>query len=374
MTFIEDTLTITKKEIKVFLKNPMFGIVRSLIFPIIWIVFFAYGFGGSLSHVPLAIVTENGGQHAQELINLLSTGDTFDIKFTEYQSSLRNFEAKKVFAVVVIPSDFDQQVDHNSGKIYLLMDYTNPNIASAIKAKVDSSVSVLSKEIIISNIHDPAVLNPVNVEQEIFYGRGVKYLDFLAPGIIVQTIVFSAMFTGGISLLMDREFGTLKSLLVAPISRSSIILGKTLGGVIESLISGVSTLLIILLLGIKIKSSFLMFLFVPFIMILVAFGFIGMSTVVATRMKKFEQFVMVTQILILPLWFVSGAIYPIQSMPSWMRVIATLNPMTYAVDALRSIILRGVIIQSLMRDIIILILFSTFMFLLGVLSFKRTIE
>ncbi len=374
MTFIEDTLTITKKEIKIFLKQPLFGIVRSLIFPIIWIVFFAYGFGGSVSHIPVSIVTENGGYHSQQLINLLSTSDTLDIKFTEYQTSLENFQAKKVFAVIVIPKDFDQEILNNKAKVYLLLDFTSPNVASTVKAKLESSVNILSENIVISKLQDPAMLHPVSVEEEIFYGKGVKYLDFLAPGIVIQTIVFSAMFTGGISLLMDKEFGTLKSLLVAPISRSAIILGKTLGGVIQSLISGFVTLIIIVVLGIKIKYTVLMFLFVPLIMILTAFGFIGMSTVIATRMKRFEQFVLVTQIFIMPLWFVSGSIYPIQSMPNWMKVIAAVNPMTYSVDALRSVMLRGVIWESLALDVLVLIFYSTLMFLLGVLSFKRTIE
>jgi len=374
MSFLEDTLTITRKEIKIFLKQPAFGIARALIFPIIWIIFFAYGFGGSVNNIPLAVVMGNNGQYSQQLIDSLSLGDTLDISFTEYQKSLEDFQAKRVFAVLIIPEDFNNQIVSNNAKVYLLLDFTNPNVASAIKTKVESSANALSDKIIISKLQDGNILNSVSVEEEIFYGRGVRYLDFLAPGIIVQTIVFSAMFSGGISLLMDKEFGTLRSLMVAPISRGSIILGKTLGGVIQALLSGVVTFIIILLLGIKIKSSILLFLFVPLIMILLAFGFIGMSTVIATRMKRFEQFIMVTQILILPLWFVSGAIYPIQSMPNWMRVIASVNPMTYAVDAMRSVILRGIILESFLVDIIILIVFATIMFLLGVASFKRTIE
>lgn len=374
MSFTEDTITITRKELKIFLKQPAFGIVRSLIFPIIWIVFFAYGFGGSVNNIPVAIVSEGDGTYTQQFIDSLSLGDTLDIKFSEYERSLKDFQSKKISAIVIIPKDFDNQVQSNDAKVYLLLDFTSPNVASAVKTKVESSANALSDKIIISKLQDSSLLNAVSVEEEIFYGRDVKYLDFLAPGIIIQTIVFSAMFSGGISLLMDKEFGTLKSLMIAPISRGSIILGKTLGGVIQALISGFVTFIIILLLGIKIKSTALLFVFVPLIMILTAFGFIGMSTVIATRMKRFEQFIMVTQILILPLWFVSGSIYPIQSMPNWMKFIASVNPLTYAVDALRSVMLRGVVLEALAVDIAVLIFFSTTMFLLGVLSFKRTIE
>ena len=372
MSFVGDTFTITKKEIKLFIKQPLFGVARSLLFPIIWIVFFAYGFGGTPHSIPVSVVKEGTGVFSQDVVDGLATGDTFDIKFSQYENSIKDFEAKKILALILIPKDFDDNVKSNDAKIYLILDSTNPTLAATVKSKVESTVQSISKSIMVSS--GDSISDPIQVEEQTFFGRGTRYLDFLSPGIIVQTIVFSAMFSGGVSLLMDKEFGTLKLLMLAPISRASIILGKTLGGVIEALIAGFTTLIIILLLGIKIKYNPLLIIFVPLIMTLVAFGFIGLSTVIATRVRRLEQFIMMTQTVILPLWFVSGAIYPLYSMPDWMQVIAKLNPLTYAVDALRSLMVRGVIIESIIPDILVLILFSSIMFLLGVLSFKRTIE
>lgn len=373
MSFVQDTLTITKKEIKLFVKQPLFGVARSLLFPIIWIVFFAYGFGGTLHSIPIAVVKEGSGAYSQQLVDGLATGDTFSIKFSQYENSLKDFQAKKYSAVVYIPKDFDDSVKNNAAKVYLTLDSTNPTLASAIKSRLESTAQGMSRNIIIAKTGD-SIVDPITVEEETFYGRGIRYLDFLSPGIIIQTIVFSAMFSGGVSLLMDKEFGTLKLLMLAPISRASIILGKTLGGAIEALISGFITLIIVILLGIKVKYDIMLVVFVPLIMTLVAFGFIGMSTVIATKVKRLEQFIMMTQTIILPLWFVSGAIYPLDSMPNWMQVIAKINPLTYAVDALRSIMIRGAIIESIIPDVLILISFSTIMFLIGVLSFRRTIE
>lgn len=367
-TVVKDTLIITKKEIIIFLKQPVFGVVRSLLFPLFWIVFFAYGFGGTLHSIPIAIVNDANGVYSQQVINNIATGNTFSIQFLPYYKALNDFQAGKVYAVLYIPSDFDTNFKSNNAKMYLSLDATNPTVYSAVRSYVETSAQKVSGEI--NLVQNP----PINLDENIFYGEGIRYLDFLAPGIIIQTIVFSAMFSGGVSLLMDKEFGTLKLLMLAPISRTSIIMGKTLGGVIEALISGFVTLFIIIVLGAKIEFSLLFFLAVPLIMMLVAFTFIGMSTLIATRLKTFEQFILVTQLVIQPLWFVSGAIYPVNSMPNWMQTISTVNPLTYAVDAIRSVMIRSNQITPIIPDISILIVFSIIIVLIGIRSFKRTIE
>lgn len=367
-TVIEDTLTITKKEILIFIKQPVFGVVRSLVFPLFWIIFFAYGFGGTLHSVSIAIVNDANGIYSQQVVNNIATGNTFNIHFLPYDKALNDFQAGKVYAVIYIPSGFDTDFKNNNAKMYMTLDATNPTLYSTIKSNVELSVQKVSGEI--NLVQNP----PINLDEEVLYGKDIRYLDFLAPGIIVQTIVFSAMFSGGVSLLMDKEFGTLKLLLLAPISRTSIIVGKTLGGVIQALISGFVTLFIIIILGARIQFSVLLLFAVPFIMILVAFAFIGMTTLMATRLKTFEQFILVTQLIIQPLWFVSGAIYPINSMPGWMQAIATVNPLTYAVDAIRSVMIRGDLIMPIIPDVTVLLIFSTIIVLIGIRSFKRTIE
>ncbi len=365
-SFVRDTLTITRKEMLLFVKQPVFGIMRSVLFPIIWIVFFAYGFGGTLRAIPVAVVNEAGGAFSQQLVDAISIGGTFDIHFLPYYKALEEFQSSKVSAVINIPADFDSGVKSGSAKAYLIMDSTNPTLSAAVLSKVQTSVQGVSTAI--------SIVHPASLDTEVFYGREIRYLDFLAPGIIMQTIVFSAMFSGGISLLMDREFGTLKLLMLAPISRSSIILGKTLGGVIEALVSGFMTLLIIIVLGVKIKYNLLFFFVLPLIMTLLAFAFIGLSTLLATKLRRLEQFVLVMQITILPLWFVSGAIYPIYSMPDWMKAIATVNPLTYAVDGIRSVMIKGNLLAPIIPDIVALTVFSAIVLLIGIMSFKRTIE
>jgi len=369
---IQDTLTITRKELVVFLKQPIFGITRSLIFPLVWIIFFAYGFGGTLHSIPIAIVNDANGVYSQNIVNNIATGNTFIIHFLPYDKALEMFQAAKVFAVLYIPSDFNTNIPSGNAKMYLSLDQTNPTLYATIKANVEISAQKVSQQI--NLVQNNLVPKPgINVDETVFYGEEARYIDFLAPGLVIQTIVFSAMFSGGISLIMDREFGTLKLLMMAPISRTSIIIGKTLGGVIQALISGLVTLLLIILLGAKVVYSMTLLVIAPLIMILIAFAFIGMSTLIATRLKDLVQFTLVLQLLIQPLWFVSGAIYPIYSMPGWMQTFASVNPMTYAVDGMRSAMVRGGSIMSITPDILVLIAFAAIILYVGVRSFRRTI-
>lgn len=372
MSIAGDTWTITRKEMLIFIKQPVFGITRSLIFPLVWIIFFAYGFGGTLHSIPIAIVNSANGAYSQNVVDNIAVGDTFTIKFLTYDKALESFSAGKVFAIVYIPNDFDSGIQAGTAKIYLSLDQSNPTIYSLIKSDIELAAQKVSQQISLvqSNLANP----PVSVDESVFYGEEARYIDFLAPGLVIQTIVFSAMFSGGISLLIDREFGTLKLLMMSPISRISIIMGKTLGGVIQALISGFVTLLIIILVGAKVEYSVSLLFAAPLIMTLMSFAFIGISTLVATKVKELQQFVLVLQLLIQPLWFVSGAIYPIYSMPNWMQAFATVNPMTYAVDAMRMIMVRSSNIMPITTDIVVMMFFATLISYLGIRSFKRTIE
>jgi ABC-2 type transport system permease protein len=369
---IRDTLTITRKELLVFIKQPLLGITRSIIFPLVWIIFFAYGFGGTLHSIPIAIANDANGVYSQSIVNNLATGNTFSIQFLPYRNALQAFQDGKVFAVVYLPPDFNTNINAGDAKVYVSLDETNPTIYATIKASVEAAAHQVSARI--TTVQNVVQSSQVTVDEEVYYGAETRYLDFLAPGLVIQTIVFSAMFSGGISLIIDREFGTLKMLMMAPISRTSIIMGKTISGVVESLISGLVTLFIIILLGAKVEYTIGLALVAPLIMILISFAFIGLSTFIATRVKDIVQFTLVLQILIQPLWFVSGAIYPIYSMPDWMQAFASVNPMRYASDAMRSVMIRSGALMPVIGDLMVLLAFAVIISFIGIRSFRRTIE
>lgn len=163
-------------------------------------------------------------------------------------------------------------------------------------------------------------------------GEGGDYLHFLAPGIVAMSILFSSMFTG-VSVLWDKQFGFLQEVLVAPISRFSIIIGRTLGGATTALIQGFIILIIAIGLGVPISSFFGLLLTIAF-MILIAFTAVGFGLIIASKMQDFHGFPLIMNLIILPLLFLSSAFFPVTSNET-MKIIAFFNPLFYMVDGLR---------------------------------------
>jgi len=165
---------------------------------------------------------------------------------------------------------------------------------------------------------------------------GDDYLTFLAPGIIAMAILFSSMFTG-ISVLWDKQFGFLQEVLVAPISRLSIIIGRTLGGATISLIQGFIIFAIAIFLGVPIASVSSL-LFTIIFMVLLAFTAVGFGLVIASKMSDFQGFQIIMNLLLMPLLFLSSAFFPIATnlgFPPIIRTLVFLNPLFFMVDGLR---------------------------------------
>jgi ABC-2 type transport system permease protein len=196
---------------------------------------------------------------------------------------------------------------------------------------------------------------------------GVDYIRFLVPGIIGMSILFSSTF-GGLSVLWDREFGFLKEIMVAPVSRVSIVLGRITGGATTALIQAILILGISYIMGFKIMNVSSIFLAVAF-MILIAITFLGMGLIFASKMRDMQGFSIVMNFVIFPLFFLSGALYPLENFPAWLRYISKIDPLTYGVDGLRAALI-GVSSFSVFSNFILLVIFSSVMIFLGAYFFE----
>lgn len=163
-------------------------------------------------------------------------------------------------------------------------------------------------------------------------GEG-DYLSFLVPGIIVQTLLFSGVFWG-IQILFDKRFGFLKEMLVAPVSRTRILLGNALGGATISLIQGVLVFIISFALGFRVEEWAL----VPvalLMMVVLSLTLTSFGAAIASMVEDFQGFQVINNFLIFPLFFLSSALYPLTNVPYFLKVISAVNPLTYAVDGMR---------------------------------------
>ncbi len=196
---------------------------------------------------------------------------------------------------------------------------------------------------------------------------GVDYLQFIFPGIVAMSLIFSAMWSG-ISIIWDREFGFLKEILVAPIPRTSIVTGKIMGGATQAMVQGGITLLFAPLIGVKITLAG--FFALLGIMLIISFALSSMGIALASRIYSYEGFGTISNFVIMPLFFLSGAVYPVQTLPSWLKVIVSLNPVTYGVDLMRGAVL-GVFQFPIFLDLLYITGFGVIMAMLAVFLFRR---
>ena len=202
---------------------------------------------------------------------------------------------------------------------------------------------------------------------------GDDYLAFLAPGIIAMAILFSSMFTG-ISVLWDKQFGFLQEVLVAPVSRFSIIIGRTLGGATIALIQGFIILFIAFGLGVPIAGISGLLLTIVF-MVLSAFTAVGFGLVIASKMENFQGFQIIMNLIIMPLLFMSSAFFPIATNPDIPNIIAKLsffNPLFYMVDGIRGSLTGLNYVVDPLVNLVIVLGICIFMLGLGSYFFSKS--
>ena len=197
-------------------------------------------------------------------------------------------------------------------------------------------------------------------------GKGVNFTEFIFPGIIAMTLLFTSVFSA-MSIVWDREFGFLKEVMVAPISRWSIAIGKAFGGATVALLQGVIMLSLSLVIGVKL--SFFSVILSILIMFMIAFAMTSLGIMIAARMKEMEGFQVVVNFLIMPIFFLSGALFPFDRLPPWLVVLTRIDPLTYGVDLLRGVMI-GVHAFPLTFDLLLLSIFAVIMLAVAVIEFN----
>ncbi|MGE5582583.1 MAG: ABC transporter permease [Bacillota bacterium] len=197
------------------------------------------------------------------------------------------------------------------------------------------------------------------------------YLQFMTPGILAQSVVFIAIFYG-ISIIWERDLGVLQKFLVTPTPRLALVTGKMAAAGIRGISQAVIVIIVALLLRIQLHLSVLGALGVILIIILGAGFFAGLSMIIASIVKVRERFMGIGQLLTMPLFFASNAIYPIKIMPGWLQVIAGVNPLSYMVDALRSMILTNNFSQLLL-DFVVMILATAIVAVIGSKQYPKVV-
>jgi ABC-2 type transport system permease protein len=205
---------------------------------------------------------------------------------------------------------------------------------------------------------------------------GVDYQQYLLPGILAMSVLTSALFSA-IAIVWDREFGFMREMLVAPVSRSALVLGKALGGGSVAVLQGLILVVVAPLVGVDLTVG-RFFAMVGFLLLL-AFALTAFGIVIASRMQRMESFQMVMALVLQPMLFLSGAIFPLVALPGWLGIVTRLNPATYGVDAIRRVLLPHIVPLTifdwtvpLWADALFTVGFGSLMLMLAVRLFSLT--
>jgi ABC-2 type transport system permease protein len=362
---LKSAIAIFKRDIKKFLSNP-FIILMALLSPIMFLVIFGNAMGGTLTHIPVGVVQEVPPYNDTPLF----TSAAYQLNHID-QTDYNN----KLLDVTIYPDEATAKRDLANGKLSAVIVFpSSVSNDNAVRVYVDSSDSVtpsLVEGAITQVLQSLGAKNPIIVDK--IYGD-ITYLQFFGVGIIMMAIFTSTSFGGGIALIKDRENGIHEGYLVTPIKRSSIVMGIIASGTVRAFIAGFTIFWVDLLITGIILQSFQDFLLVVLVILIACVGVTSLVVSFASRFASQQEYQAIIGFLNLILFFTSGAFYPVIGMPGWLRWITVINPEYYGVHALRSIMLKNQGFNVIGIDLIALLIFSTAMIILGIVTYRRTLE
>ena len=201
--------------------------------------------------------------------------------------------------------------------------------------------------------------------------QGVTYLEFITPGILTQSVTFVAIFYG-LDIIMERDMGLLQKILVTPTPRLALVWGKMLSASVRGVSQAIVIFVLALILHIHLRINLYSMLGVLILIVLGASFFTGLSMIIASIVKTRERFMGIGQTITLPLFFASNAIYPISMMPSWLQVVANINPLSYMVDGIRALLVTGNLTR-LSYDIVVLAIVTFGISLLSAYMYPKVV-
>jgi ABC-2 type transport system permease protein len=390
-TLMSNSLRIAWKDLMELFRNRL-GLVMLVLMPIFMMgmVGFIFPSNNSLNHVSVALVNQDAGFNGSTIgsqIFLTALNGINDQTGMLDISNVTNFGALKesvqkgeIQGGIVIPSNFTQcLLSGQQGTLIVMTDNSNPQISAAMQSALTAvfqqmGTMLAAQKVIALNpalnaTSALAIVQPYNIEVEGVVSGHTSYFDFIAPGIMAMTVMMSVMTGLPAAISQEKEVGTLDGMMVAPINRLSIIVGKTLAQTARGLLQGVLILILAsVLFGVSIQGSILL---VFGLLLLGVFSFVGLGVVLTSFAKDQETAMMVMMTLMFPMMFLSGVFFPVQQMPWYMQTISKVFPLTYAADALRKVMVLGAGIPQIATELTVLIAFGVVMTAIAVPVFKR---
>jgi ABC-type multidrug transport system permease subunit len=371
---MQRTLAIIEREMRRFRRSPML-IVISMVFPIVQLVVLGYAFGGNVKHLKVAVVDQDHGLPAvkiRELASAVSAGNqTFDIlDYADPGAALTDLRNGRVNGVLTIPPDYSRRMlGRNQPKVALIEDNTDSFVSATLAATVGQMVASSNQPAATSlRIPGQASLDLVEVYPY------VPYVQYLLPGSITMSIFMMVMIGGGIIFIDDKARGLHEGYLVTPITKLELIAGFNISGTLRAMMAGaVITIVGSLIAGVPNPLDPMRFMRIMAVVTVTSFALISMMFLLMVRVNDPLMPRAMFGVLNTLLYFPSGAVYPQQGFPAWMKPIAVADPFTYAVHAFKSLLLKNTGFGAIGFDLLYLTIFSVVALSAATMLFRRTL-
>lgn len=362
-------------------------LVAILCFPIMMILLFGYGMGGTLDDIPIVIASQDHGEITDYTLDKIKTDSMYDVKKVvdepkEAKEMVNNGDVK---AAIILPDNFEDSANKSSTVVF----YVDSSDQMTTQVLVPSTQALFSEmsanissgeyknvKVEDADKNDNDENNVMNMASAItlqikkIYGD-IKYIDFLVPAILGMTVMMSCMMSMGQSVAGERETGELARLFMTPTNVSTVVAGKIIARlVIETGRAIVLLLAAMILFDIMVKGS----LALTFaLLVLTGLCFIGCAIMISARVATHEDYIQMVLPITIPMMFISGVFYPIETMPWIFQKLAYICPLTYANNALRGVMLQGRGLGDIWLEILVLIGFTLIFYTIGVLKFDRDV-
>ncbi|HEV2387176.1 MAG TPA: ABC transporter permease [Candidatus Acidoferrales bacterium] len=360
-----------ERDMRKFFRSPAL-MVASMIFPLVQLIVLGYAFGGKIKGVRLAVVDDDHQAYSRQVIEKLQAiaAGPRTVSLVDYDSlprAVSDLRTGIVRGVVLIPLGYSRRVQHDDNpRLVFIEDNTDQFLSSSLLGEMQLTVQQIDTPAIQPRLAQQVNLNVVEVYPYI------DYIKYLLPGSIAMAIFVVAMIGGGITFIDDKARGLHEGYLVTPIARSELVLGLNLSGAIKGLMAGmVITGIGGLIAGIPrlwdpVRLGYLALVCGAAALTMIAFMFLTMVRVDDPLVPR-----AIFGVLNTLLFFPSGAIYPIQGFPKWLKWIAVVDPFYYTVHALRNLLLKSVGMAGIYKDLLVLLGMSAGLLAASTLLFKR---
>lgn len=362
---------VAERDLRKFARTPML-MASSVGFPIFHLLIMGYSFKGELHNMPVALVNHDRGPYSrkleQNLQAIVAGNRTFELTREQDEERAERMLRNGAYrAVVIIPPQFSRQIERGEpAPLGLILDNSDSITSEGIHLTLQGAITSM-------NLH-PGLTKPVlpGVQlKPVTVFRKIEYIQYLVPGVIIMAAFMGTMISGATNLVMDRFQGIHESYFLTPLSRLDIVVGMLTSGMITT---SVATLVV------SVASCAITGLWPPdwtsailgaIVVVVTSMGMLGMMFLVYGRVRNPRAIGVVGGFLNMILYFPSGAIYPVESFPAWLRAFSFIDPETYAVRAMKSCLLYGADPPVVVGDILIVLAFAVVSTFLAIITFRR---